>query len=218
MLAGSHGLEMLAGLGLAANGIAGSGGVEGLIYTTIGITITIPGLDPLCLLLVGAYRRWPETMDRALTRPRIFVVEKARLLREFAGVPQDWVARLARRRFLSALRRADHSLSARRLEDSWQFFVGETLSLKFRPVDDGRFGLEEVIFHERSLPPAELRPLGMNIRTMLRDLAEGKSSPYIRSIENVRSGLKYQLDAKAFPLVDLDHPDCVALLARVGRT
>ena len=228
MLVGSHFLEGATGAGMVSLGFSNPGSIEQLLYTAVGITITVPGFDPLCLVLFGSYMKWPKAMDRLLTAPRIAVMETVHMMEFMAGVPGNWFdATLQSRRidkFLNGIKRADGMIIPVKEEGDWIFNLetdtGDTAAqLKFSPLDDGRYGLAEVMLNDDVKTDWWMRHLklfGLNIRTLIKELQKEKSSaqPYIQFTERERFGKRYHLMADAFPFINFDTEECESALQR----
>ncbi len=86
MLLGSHTIETIGGGMLASSSVNDTNPLVIAIKTILGIGITIPGFDPLCYALIGAYWRWPQAVNSALHYPRVAVVKSTSLLARYSGM------------------------------------------------------------------------------------------------------------------------------------
>ncbi len=87
MFAMSHTLETIGGLALASHGLQpDTNPLLGAIFGILGVGITIPGLDPLCLGLMALYWRAPVAMDAALTVPRVVIFKSTGFLARTLGI------------------------------------------------------------------------------------------------------------------------------------
>ena len=173
--------------------------------------------------------KWPKAMDRVLTAPRIAVMEGVHMMEYMAGLPQNWLgATLQNRRvdkFLAGMERAEGMIvPVKDAGGDWIFNIeddtGDTAAqLKFTALSDGRYGLEQVLLNETVKTDwwlRHLKPFGMNIRSLVKELRSGSPSaaPYIRMTEREEYGNRYSLNAEAFPFINFDAEDCEAALRR----
>lgn len=233
MLLTSHTIETIGGLSLASLGLSQESELSQVVLTTIGVSVTVPGLDPLCLILVGAYSKWPQQMNRWLTVPRLFVVHGAKAALNLAQVPEGVVAAYlalwGKDRFLRALHEEGGPLRLTKLSDeqiSIRIFGDDRdnhIDLDF--VNHGQVGmsLEEVrlgpgiIYLTKPQLAQALDPLGINISEILKDLVfERKGSEaYIRDITEMPDGERRVLMLPgAFPFYSLQREDCEGLLMK----
>ncbi len=87
MFAASHTAETIGGMAMASAGLQpGTNWFARIILGVVGVGITIPGLDPLCLGLMALYYRYPESMDRGLQIPRVVIVKCTSFLARRLGI------------------------------------------------------------------------------------------------------------------------------------
>ena len=235
LLVASHGLESLLGAGLVSLGATGD--LDDLVRmgaAAVGITITIPGLDPICLVAVGSYRLWPRTMNRLLSKPRLFIVKSSEFAHRLAGLPDGWFSFLftdhRRARLLRSLSAQSRHLQVTPLEDGAEFRIldlngpGEAVLRATRDPESGLLGLRSVRFSDPPIAKAALnrglKPFGINIRSAVLDLMSRDSTndhdlahiPYVRGVER-EAGQKeilVQFNPLAFPLYRISHEDLCA--------
>lgn len=240
MFVTSHALETVGGLALASSGVAaGFDGPAEWLMTTVGVTVTIPGLDPMCLLLVGAYGKWPARMDRMLTVPRLFVVKGARAVQSLAGLPEGFFGRLygerSKRLFLERFHAQPETMRVRAvMARDFEFHVfgtqvNQEITLRMRRGPDGRQALTSLSFSEGvpamvgSHMSRLLKPFGRNIRElgleMDRFIGAGKFEamdklPYVERVDRLPWRYTVYLKDNAFPFHSLDESDfdCESLL------
>lgn len=237
MLLASHSLETVGGLSLAAYAAAHDWGWLGkTAMMTIGVTVTVPGLDPLCLLLVGAYGKWPAKMNQLLSKPRIFIVQSFTKAQNLAGVQEGWfsanVADWRKARFLSRLERWPGTVQTETVDGHRVFHIenrlGErTLSLEFHGHDDEALALESVTVSSHGFDPGDwvlsgaLKIFGANIYDAVLDIAATADAHalehlgYVRSSAEIGTGVRrVRLNSDAFPFLKLSDRDfgCEALL------
>ena len=87
MLAASHTLETIGGTSLAGAGLApDTSWWARILFTVVGVGITLPGLDPLCLGLMALYFRYPQTVDATLQAPRVVIFKSTSFLARYSGI------------------------------------------------------------------------------------------------------------------------------------
>lgn len=240
MLVTSHTVETIGGLTMASAGV-GNGFDDPIswLMTTVGVTITIPGLDPLCIVLVGAYGKWPKVMDRWLTYPRLFIVKGTQAAGTLVGLSGKKVAKMAaekwKARFLQQLSAAGASVNLRMKSGQRAEFTvlgaheGQSIVLEMKQEPNGAYALDSVHFSpearaiNRVYLKSLLKPFGANIRSLLIEIgqrwSEGTLSelshlPYIESVEQNGEGLEIKVKPAAFPFHSLESKDftCQELL------
>jgi len=239
MLVTSHALETVGGWTMAAAGVGG--GLDSPVewaMTTIGVSISVPGLDPLCIILVGTYKRWPARMDRALTLPRIFVVRTAKTALGVAGVPEGFLQAVwdeyLKRRFVDQFK-ASPNLTVRAIMDrDLEFYAygprdDQIISLKMQRRADGRQALRSISFSTgvpamvRTYTSDLLKPFGKNIREfaleMDKFIGAGKFEameklPYVEKVDRLPWRYTIFLKDNAFPFYELNEKEltCETLL------
>jgi hypothetical protein len=238
MLLTSHSIETVGGLAMAGAGVgAGLDGITDWALTAVGITITVPGLDPLCLVLVGAYNKWPAKMDRLLTVPRLFMVNTSKETLSLAGIPdgyfQGLLAEKLKNKFLSALAAKDASIKLTSSTlNSLEFTVfgargGQTVTLKVKTQTNGSQSVESVHFSEgaSAIPKEYLKqlfaPFGFNIRNFVMEvdqaLSEGKLQdmehlPYVERVNEAERIVTAKSGALPFFRIKHSELPCEALL------
>lgn len=228
MFLGSHVVETVTGGGLVVHGMSNPGSLQQAVETFFGFLITVPGFDPLCIVLAGSYFRWPSPMNKALTIPRIFVMSAKHAAEFVAGMPNNWIGTLAQNQridgFLNGMNHAGDSVIPVSVSGDWLFNIeddsGDTAAqLKFTQLPDGRYGLEEVMLNENVTGKNWLKRLnmfGVNIRSMVKELQGGRgtATPYIRMSEPDPFGRRYYLNAAAFPFINFDTEECESALTK----
>lgn len=229
MLLTSHAMETVGGVGLASFGMGQHSHLAQVILTTIGVSVTVPGLDPLCIILVGAYSKWPKAMNRWLTIPRMFVVHGTRAALGLVGIPEGYLpaayADFAKQRFLEQMKKDGHSVVADSVTTDHAVFqiLGShenAIELEFASQAKTGMSLVEVRMKGMQQESAELlrglKLFGPNIRELVLDLVNGQnhSAAYIKSTSF--SNL-YDRSVKivpgAFPFHSFSEGDCESLLS-----
>lgn len=245
MLLASHTIETVGGLSLATYAAAHDWGWIGKsVMMTIGVTVTVPGLDPLCLLLVGAYGKWPAKMNQLLSKPRIFIVKSFTKAQSLAGVQEGWlaanVAEWRKARFLSRLEKWPGVIQTESVDGHRVFHIenrlGErALSLEFHAHDDAALELESVTVSSSSrgfdrgdwVLNGALKIFGANIYDAVSDIAAAAGDAhalehlgYVSGSAEIGAGVRHvRLKSDAFPFLKLSDRDlgCEAiLLSRAG--
>lgn len=229
LLGTSHSLETVGGLALSTYGLSVHTGVARIILTTVGLGITIPGLDPLCIVLAGAYSRWPTRFDAFLSRPRWLIFKASDVLGRTLGVQAafDWLFEYqtgADKLREKILRAPDgiyryHRDSAR-IEIHFRDPKGEVLGMtRLQQLPGERLGLAVIELEPAALVPEArprlrqlLKPFGWNIREQVlevqalalrraSDMTELSHRPFIRSVVARDGGtLRVELLPQAYPI------------------
>lgn len=230
MLVTSHALEIGGGLAMASIGVHQESHVVQAVLTTMGVAITVPGLDPLCIVLVGSYFKWPKTMNRWLTVPRLFVISATHAGLSVAGAPvpvwylQAKAAEWAKRMFVHRLRTRGDGIKVRELSEEQAMFrvfdgAGEHVDLEFQLDDVIGVNLKALEFSSTRIHGQKLRenlaPFGTSIRDLVFDVIYGypTSTYYIESNkENQTEGRYVRLKKGAFPFHAFRQAECESLL------
>lgn len=240
LLLTSHALETVGGFAMGSTGVAGGlNSATEWVMTVVGFTIPIPGLDPLCIILGGVYKKFPQTMDKVLTIPRIFVVRGLKTANGFAGVPDDYWASLysqvLKQKFLRDFQQNNSTLGVRPIMmRDFEFRVygpGEDqfIDLQFNRRDNGEMSLHSVRFSRnapavvRTYMAQLLRPFGMNIRALVLEIDKAinnhkfnelKHLQYIEQVDELPWRHTVVVKPGAFPFHDLHESEflCESLL------
>ncbi len=235
----SHTIETIGGFALAGMG-AEQGGLAGLTLSALGVSISVPGVEPICYLVVAAYAKWPLTIDRWLTYPRIVVVRGLQKAANVAGFSEvelkEAIDSYLKERFLKQLKARSNSYDLRIRGGSAEFTLfgpelDEEIELRMLPQEDGTQGLASVHFSEAAmaLTPAQvkklLKPFGMNVRSMVVEIAEHaargtldelKGRSYVNDVR-ASGGVAVELQPGAFPFYSMDESDCEGSLLSPGE-
>lgn len=226
MLLASHFTEVVGGNMMVASGTA-----QGLAswtdwgLTAVGVVIQAPGFDPLCLILIGGYGKWPKAFDRVLTKPRIFITKLAGAGREYFGIPEGWLGHVMSRhfdqRFQARFRGVKLAPMAFRIQGADGL---RTVDLKMRLALNGNLELESLEFGpgakamNRTYLKQMVRPFGANIKALVMEIDSHLSNdevdhltdqPYVESVERLSSGAHViTVKAGAFPFLSPAVADC----------
>lgn len=229
----SHTMETIGGGAMVGSG-AGHGFDSWIDkgMAAIGVTIVVPGLDPLCLILAYTYKKWPMTLDRVLTVPRLFLVEGTQAALFASGVPEGYLQSALRekwkQRFLESLGARDSQIKVQFADAQnaeYNIFgsqPGQIISLKMR----GR-ALESVTFTPqassmvRTYMAQLLAPFGLNIRELVlemdlalstRKLEAMANLPYVERVDESSRTVFVKRGAFPFHIVDQAEIPCDVLL------
>lgn len=166
MLAASHTIETIGGTSLAAAGLAPDASWwTRLLFTAVGVGITLPGLDPLCLGLMALYYRYPQTVDSTLQVPRVVIFKSTSFLARYSGISAVmrwmWETKEARAWLEEKIEKAAPGTYVYEATvEGYEFSYpspGATspLTLKLVPKHDG-LGLAEVRIDKTALTPSGL--------------------------------------------------------------
>jgi hypothetical protein len=219
MLLASHFTEVVGGnVMVASSASSGFSSWTDWGLATFGVIIQAPGFDPLCLVLIGSYGKWPKTFDRWLTRPRIFAVKLLGASQAFVGIPEGYLAgvlseyrdKMFQNRFKGV---AIGTSTFRILGGDGQ----RTVDLKMRPGFGGMLELESVEFGSQAQAMNRIylsetaRAFGANIQALVleiqdrledRKLLELSEQPYIAGLKQSEGdSLTVQVKAGAFPFL-----------------
>lgn len=195
MLLTSHAIETVGGLTAASLGSqADSEIVKGTI-STLGIAITLPGLDPLCYLLGFAYLRFPKKMNQLLTWPRLFVLSARAAAMSVAGAPVPiWYLNaradeFVRRQFIQSIKSklGEGRVEVHELSDQQAYFR----------VFDGRDEYVDLEFQYDSVAGMSLRSLELSSRQLNSEQLLKNLSPFGGNIRHLVNDLIYQYPTSA---------------------
>jgi hypothetical protein len=228
----SHSIETIGGLSLSAFGAEQDSDILKIVLTTVGVTITIPFFgDPLCWTLVAAYSKWPRTLNRWMTVPRLFVVHgsSAALGALGTSVPEGYfqmkAAELAKQLFIRRLKARHKGIYIRDLRETHALFrifdgAGEHVDLGFEWTRGMGMNLKTLEFSSTRLYGEDLRrnlaPFGVSIRDLVLDLIYNykTSAPYVESnVRDEEMDRRYiRVKQGAFPFHAFQQAECETLL------
>lgn len=229
MLLTSHAMETVGGVGLASFGMGQHSHLAQFVLTTIGVSVTVPGLDPLCIILVGAYSKWPKAMNRWLTIPRMFVIHGARAALGVAGIPEGYLpaayADFAKQRFLEQMKKEGHSVVAESVSVDhavFKIFGTNESGIELEFAAEPKIGMSLVEIRMSGQPQESpelvrgLKLFGTNIRELVLDLINGRSQS-AAYVESTSFSNLYDRSVKimpgAFPFHSFSEGDCESLLS-----
>lgn len=232
MLLASHWIETIGGLAMAGYGV--SNGLEtwsDKLMTVAGLLIPIPGLDPMCIVLMSTYAKFPGPLNRMLTKPRVILLRGASAVNAMAGLPDGWVdsaySSVSKKKFLQDYLKGGEAYSHRVIFNEYLFQIhgtqpGQTIELTMSRMPSGILALTKVRFSERA--PAMVRtymgqllkPFGWNIKSLVlevdRAIADGKferlaQQNYIQRVDPLSDRYTVFLKPGAFPFHNLHESD-----------
>lgn len=218
----SHGLETVGGLSLSGYMATGSD-LHPVIRSILGaggVIVTLPGLDPLCIVLYSSYLKWPKQMDRWLEKPRVFLLKGLRFANKTAGLPAGyWSDRFADLKLSRMVTRAQGSLLPTEVtEDGFNIRVQsedgrELAKLEIAEINEKVMGLKAVEIapqlsreDQKELSRAT-SVFGWNVQNFAGQLAKFdlekdqeklKDLAWIREIEAIENGYRVTTKPDAF--------------------
>lgn len=153
MLSMSHFSEGIIGYQLASLGLKVDNVVVNTLGLVMGVSIVIPGLDPLCILLGWTYKKIPHLMSKIMYVPRVVILTGAEFLYRKLGfnalyenlfLKQEAVARLR-----ALMENPDPSRELLRMDENLNFVVRHKGQTLFRL--EGKIAGEKILWNRMHL-------------------------------------------------------------------